>query len=250
MTKLLLQKNVLILCASVLLWVSGASFADAQACGNLPNGCPQGQVCVRQSFGVEFCSADPAFQGCTGANPSNATRICTCNASGNIYTWSCTARNITPDQCPQPQPNVGRACSCVFSGGNYVWDCGSSGPISNPTASTPSAPPAFVPLANVSGSKLGNLYGSASGNLATYIERLFGFALSLGAILAILRIAWGGYLYMTTDLWSSKERAREVLRETVLGLFLLLAVWIILSQINPDILRLNVLETLRQNSIP
>jgi len=107
-----------------------------------------------------------------------------------------------------------------------------------------------VPLANVTGSKLGNLYGGASGDLATFIERLFGFALSLGAILAILRIAWGGYLYMTTDLWSSKEHAREVIRETVLGLLLLLAVWVILSQINPDILRLNVLETLKANPIP
>jgi len=55
---------------------------------------------------------------------------------------------------------------------------------------------------------------------------------------------------MTTDLWSSKEHAREVIRETVLGLLLLLAVWVILSQINPDILRLNVLETLKANSIP
>ena len=45
---------------------------------------------------------------------------------------------------------------------------------------------------------------------------------------------------MTTDLWSSKERAREVLRETILGLLLLLAVYIILRQINPEILNVNL----------
>ena len=98
----------------------------------------------------------------------------------------------------------------------------------------------FVPLADVTGSKLANLYADTNGDLSIFIGRLFGFALSIGAILAILRIAWGGYLYMTTDLWSTKERAREVLRETILGLLLLLAVWVILSQINPDILKLQL----------
>src|SRR3989344_247956 len=98
----------------------------------------------------------------------------------------------------------------------------------------------FCPLAEVKGTKLATLYSDTGGDLSIFIGRLFGFALSIGAILAILRIAWGGYLYMTTDLWSTKERAREVLRETVLGLLLLLAVYIILHQINPAILDLNL----------
>src|SRR3990167_2363699 len=98
----------------------------------------------------------------------------------------------------------------------------------------------FCPLAEVKGTKLATLYSDTGGDLSIFIGRLFGFALSIGAILAVLRIAWGGYLYMTTDLWSSKERAKEVLRETTLGLFLLLAVWLILHQINPKILELNI----------
>jgi len=98
----------------------------------------------------------------------------------------------------------------------------------------------FCPLADVKGTKLATLYSDTGGSLSIFIGRLFGFALSIGAILAILRIAWGGYLYMTTDLWSSKERAREVLRETILGLLLLLAVYIILYQINPAILNLDL----------
>src|SRR3989338_2590161 len=98
----------------------------------------------------------------------------------------------------------------------------------------------FCPLADVKGTKLATLYSDTGGDLSIFIGRLFGFALSIGAILAILRIAWGGYLYMTTDLWSTKERAREVLSETILGLLLLLAVWVILYQINPAILNLNL----------
>ena len=108
----------------------------------------------------------------------------------------------------------------------------------------------FVPLAKVSGFRLDDLYSDTSGDLSEFINNLFSFALSIGAILAVLRIAWGGYLYMTTDLWSTKERAREVLRETVLGLLLLLAVWTILHQINPDILKLDVLQILKGNPAP
>ena len=107
----------------------------------------------------------------------------------------------------------------------------------------------FCPLADVQGSKLAGLYSDTGGNLAEFINKIFTFALSIGAMLAILRIALGGYLYMTTDLWSTKERAREVLRETILGLLLLLAVWLILHQINPDILKLDILKSLRENRV-
>ncbi|RJR12875.1 hypothetical protein C4585_02850 [Candidatus Parcubacteria bacterium] len=108
----------------------------------------------------------------------------------------------------------------------------------------------FCPLADVEGSDLETLYGTGDGNLVQFLNRLFGLALAVGGILAVFRIAWGGYLYMTTDLWSSKERAKETLRDTVLGLLLLIAVYTILNQINPGLLNLNVLETLEKNPAP
>ena len=49
--------------------------------------------------------------------------------------------------------------------------------------------------------------------------------------------------YMMTDLISSKQNARQMISEVVLGLLLLLAVWIILNQINPDLLNLNILRS-------
>lgn len=108
----------------------------------------------------------------------------------------------------------------------------------------------FCPLACVEGSKLETLYGSGGeGDLVQFFNRVFSLALTAGGILAVFRLAWAGYLYMTTDLWSSKERAKETLRETVLGLLLLIAVWVILNQINPDILKINVLETLKANRV-
>lgn len=102
---------------------------------------------------------------------------------------------------------------------------------------------AFVPLAETpGGSRLGNLYQSA--NLGDFINRLFTAALSLGAILAVLRLAFAGYMYMTTDAWGQKGKAKEIIGNVVLGLLLLLSIWLILRQINPQLLDLNILKYL------
>ena len=97
----------------------------------------------------------------------------------------------------------------------------------------------FVPLEKFEGSaKLSNAY--ASEGLSDFLNKLFLGAVSLGAILAVLRLAWAGFQYMGNDLWSSKQHAKEVMQETLLGLFILLGISLILNQINPDILKLNV----------
>ncbi len=105
----------------------------------------------------------------------------------------------------------------------------------------------FIPLACVDNTVLGDLYATGdvapdaefSGNLTDYVGRIFFFAITIGGVLAVLRVAWAGFLYITSDLWHTKERAKEMLRETVLGLCLLLSVWLILNQINPRILSLD-----------
>jgi len=104
----------------------------------------------------------------------------------------------------------------------------------------------FVPLAQTpAGSKLGQLY-SSSGDLSSFINGMFKFALAIGAILAVLRIAWAGYLYMgQADMWSRKGQARDILQDVALGLVLLLAIYLILYQINPDIVKLNAIKNIK-----
>jgi len=91
---------------------------------------------------------------------------------------------------------------------------------------------------------LQNVYNT--GNLAEYINTLFTTALSIGAILAVLRIAYAGYQYMTTDAWGSKQHAKEILGDVTLGLLLLLSIFLILKQINPELLDLSVLTRVNQ----
>ena len=91
--------------------------------------------------------------------------------------------------------------------------------------------------------KTSPLFGGVFGgdpDFTTFLNALFKASLAVGAILAVLRIVYGGYLYMTTDVWSKLEDAKRVLSDAVIGLLLLLAIWLILNQINPHILDLNI----------
>ncbi|MEK7509601.1 MAG: hypothetical protein AAB605_02710 [Patescibacteria group bacterium] len=82
-------------------------------------------------------------------------------------------------------------------------------------------------------------------SLADFFSALFYTALAIGAILAVLRLGYAGFKYMTTDLFQQKQNAREIISQAVLGLLLLLSVWLILNQINPDILNLNILRSVK-----
>ena len=73
-------------------------------------------------------------------------------------------------------------------------------------------------------------------------------ALSAGAILAVLRLGYAGWLYMgAADMWGSKQHAKDVIMDAVLGLLLLIGIWIVLNQINPNLLNLCVLQSLGGN---
>lgn len=97
----------------------------------------------------------------------------------------------------------------------------------------------FVPLADFSGSpRLQDVYQSK--DLPEFMSKLFYAAIAAGAILAVLRLAYAGFTYMASDLPGVKSNAKEIIGETLLGLFLLLGIWVILRQINPQILNLNV----------
>src|SRR3989344_9042597 len=96
----------------------------------------------------------------------------------------------------------------------------------------------FVPLACYKGSALDTVYTSNS--LPIFFNALFKFSLSIGAILAVVMIVWGGYLYMFKDSFAAKKNAKEKITNAVIGLLLLLGIYLILYQINPQILNLSI----------
>src|SRR3989344_1988095 len=59
-------------------------------------------------------------------------------------------------------------------------------------------------------------------------------------------LAYAGYLYMgQSDMWSHKGEAKQIITDVTIGFLLLLAIYLILYQINPDILKLKALERIK-----
>jgi ABC-type sugar transport system permease subunit len=92
---------------------------------------------------------------------------------------------------------------------------------------------------------LSNLFNPNNTSLEAFFNTLFVSAIAIGAALAVIRLAYAGVVYMTTDLVTSKQNARQMIADVVLGLIVLLAIWVILFQINPDLLNLDVLKSVR-----
>src|SRR3989339_368685 len=86
---------------------------------------------------------------------------------------------------------------------------------------------AFVPLADYGESQKLRVLFDNDANLATYLNTAFKIAVSIGAILAVLRLLYAGYTYMANDVWTSKETAKGIFRDVFLGLFLLLSIYVI-----------------------
>lgn len=117
----------------------------------------------------------------------------------------------------------------------------------NSTVTTGASNPGFVNLGSQApGSQttyLSTIF-NPDNTLSAFFSVLFTSAIAVGAILAVLRLGYAGFLYMTSDVWGDKQKATGIIQETVLGLLLLLAIWIILYQINPDILNLDILRNI------
>ena len=77
-------------------------------------------------------------------------------------------------------------------------------------------------------------------DMAGFLQAVFNIAISVGAILAVLRIGWGGFKYMTTDAIGSKSDAKKIITDAVIGLLLLLAIVLIIGRINPNLLKMNL----------
>lgn len=101
------------------------------------------------------------------------------------------------------------------------------------------SPPIAEQLA-ASSPVLGNLI--ASDNLSSFFNAFFKTAIVAGAMLAVLRLGYAGFMYMTTDSFGDKGKAKTIIQDVVIGLLLLLSIWLILNQINPNLLNLNILR--------
>lgn len=83
---------------------------------------------------------------------------------------------------------------------------------------------------------------TARPTLVQYLNALFSLLIAVAGVLAVIRIVLAGFSYMTTDAWGSKEEAVSTIRAVMIGLIVLLLSVVILKTLNPDLLRLDILQ--------
>lgn len=76
--------------------------------------------------------------------------------------------------------------------------------------------------------------------LGTYIPYLFNLLIGLSAVTAVVMIVIGGFQYMTTDAFQGKQDGKNRIKNAVIGLVLVIAAYLILYTINPNLLNINL----------
>lgn len=101
----------------------------------------------------------------------------------------------------------------------------------------------FVPLTNIPG------IGQSDATIVDYLNQLFIIAISIGALLAVLKIAIGGLQYMASGMVTSKEDGKQTIFGALLGLGILLAAYIVLFTIYPNLVSLDILSSAQDDRI-
>src|SRR3989344_8820176 len=76
--------------------------------------------------------------------------------------------------------------------------------------------------------------------LARYIPLIFNLLIGLSAVWAVLMIVIGGFQYMSTDAIQGKANGKERIKNAVLALVFVIGAWLILNEINPNLLHINL----------
>ena len=72
-----------------------------------------------------------------------------------------------------------------------------------------------------------------------YIGYIFKISIAIAAALAVLRIIWGGFEYITSEIPGLKADAKETITNAILGLIFVLASYLILQTIDPRLVEVN-----------
>lgn len=75
-----------------------------------------------------------------------------------------------------------------------------------------------------------------------YVRALFLLSIAAAAILAFIKIIFGGVKWMLSDVITDKQSARNDIKGAVFGLLIVLVAVVVLDTINPELTKLNILS--------
>jgi len=77
---------------------------------------------------------------------------------------------------------------------------------------------------------------SGSDGFIYYLRWIIRISIALGSIVAVSTLIFGGFLYITTDNFLKKGQGKEMIQNSLMGLLLLLMSYVLLGQINSNLL--------------
>ncbi len=90
----------------------------------------------------------------------------------------------------------------------------------------------FVPLVGIPGIQ--------GGDFNQYVNALYGLAISIAALIAVVKIVLAGAKYMMDDIVTHKSEAKEDIKNALIGLLIIIGAWIILNTINSNLTNLSI----------
>ncbi|MEX0917396.1 MAG: pilin [Candidatus Paceibacterota bacterium] len=84
------------------------------------------------------------------------------------------------------------------------------------------------------------ILSTENASFSSVLNIFLNVVIGIAAVLAVIKIAIGGFKYMGTESFSSKGEAKEDITNAVIGLIIVLAAVFILNIINPDLIKLDV----------
>jgi hypothetical protein len=113
----------------------------------------------------------------------------------------------------------------------------------------------FVPLVGIPFIDNVDVGGTASTRLSAYASAFYIAAISLGAVVAVLKIIFAGVKYMLSDVITDKSQAKTDIKGALLGLILIIGAVLMLNTISPNItalqaFNLRALDIQRPEMVP
>jgi hypothetical protein len=85
----------------------------------------------------------------------------------------------------------------------------------------------------------GNIFNASGKSFGDYLSIMFTFLVSFAGVLAVVMLIFGGIQYMSTDSLSGTESGRSKMYQAVFGLIIVLASYVILNTVNPNLVKFN-----------
>lgn len=169
--------------------------------------------------------------------------ICVISASLFAVTLAqtCSLPNVMQSGSCKPCPQGTKATEDVLKPGNYFCAVVLGQDVQNALTSTTSSSYKYLaPIGNDQYFNPGEIKDGRNIAFGKYLNWIIKTLIGLAAVAAVVMIVMGGIQYMTSELVNTKEQAKSMITNAVIGIIIALGAYTLLYTVNPQLLKTDV----------